>query len=258
MGPRPDPAAGTAPAGSTCRSAWATRSRRWWAPARANWWWPTRPRSTSSRCCRGADDQRSRRAGSARVIVSERSNFPTDLYIAEALAASAAARCSWPSRRHRRRWTRTRAVLMLTHVNYRTGRMHDMAASPAPRTPPARWRCGTWRTAPARCRWTWPRRRRLRRGLRLQVPQRRPRRAGLRVGAPAPCRPLLAAAGRLDGAMRRRSPSRPATAGAGITRYLCGTPPVLSAWRRWNAASTPCWPPSRWAAWPRCAPSRWR
>jgi kynureninase len=63
-------------------------------------------------------------------IVSERSNFPTDLYIAEALAAERGlqlvladspeelpalldARC---------------AVLMLTHVNYRTGRMHDMAA----------------------------------------------------------------------------------------------------------------------------------
>jgi kynureninase len=61
-------------------------------------------------------------------IVSERSNFPTDLYIAEALAAERGlelvlagspeelpalldARC---------------AVLMLTHVNYRTGRMHDM------------------------------------------------------------------------------------------------------------------------------------
>jgi kynureninase len=29
-------------------------------------------------------------------------------------------------------------VLMLTHVNYRTGRMHDMAALTAPRMPPAR------------------------------------------------------------------------------------------------------------------------
>ena len=62
-------------------------------------------------------------------IVSERSNFPTDLYIAEALckqhglelvlvepeaiAASLTAEV---------------AILMLTHVNYRTGAMHDMAA----------------------------------------------------------------------------------------------------------------------------------
>ena len=63
-------------------------------------------------------------------IVSERSNFPTDLYIAEATAAERGfelvladspealpalldARC---------------AVLMLTHVNYANGRIHDMAA----------------------------------------------------------------------------------------------------------------------------------
>ena len=63
-------------------------------------------------------------------IVSERSNFPTDLYIAEATAAERGfelvladspealpalldARC---------------ALLMLTHVNYANGRIHDMAA----------------------------------------------------------------------------------------------------------------------------------
>ena len=64
-------------------------------------------------------------------IVSERENFPTDLYMAEGLAhmrgqghvlrlvdapeeleVAIAADC---------------AVLMLTHVNYRNGRMHDMA-----------------------------------------------------------------------------------------------------------------------------------
>lgn len=62
-------------------------------------------------------------------IVSERSNFPTDLYIAQALCQE-------------RGYTLTLvesdevvaalqddvAVLMLTHVNYRTGAMHDMAA----------------------------------------------------------------------------------------------------------------------------------
>jgi kynureninase len=74
--------------------------------------------------------QRAADAGGARRrIVSERSNFPTDLYIAESLAAQHGcelvlvehdgllaeidARC---------------AVLMLTQVNYRTGRLHDMAA----------------------------------------------------------------------------------------------------------------------------------
>ena len=64
-----------------------------------------------------------------RVLLSERSNFPTDLYIAEGLCAErgytlklvepdeiAAALASEV------------AILMLTHVNYRTGAMHDMAA----------------------------------------------------------------------------------------------------------------------------------
>ena len=64
-----------------------------------------------------------------RVLVSERSNFPTDLYIAEGLCKArdltlqlvepdgiAAA------------LTPDVAVLMLTHVNYRTGAMHDMPA----------------------------------------------------------------------------------------------------------------------------------
>ena len=64
-----------------------------------------------------------------RVILSERSNFPTDLYIAESLA-----------RQHDMTLTlvddaddipahlnESIAVLMLTEVNYRTGRLHDMA-----------------------------------------------------------------------------------------------------------------------------------
>ncbi len=64
-----------------------------------------------------------------RVILSERSNFPTDLYIAEALARERgfelvlADADEIPARLDDRI-----AVLMLTHVNYRTGRMHDMAA----------------------------------------------------------------------------------------------------------------------------------
>ncbi|MGO4390158.1 kynureninase [Variovorax sp. M-6] len=64
-----------------------------------------------------------------RVVLSERSNFPTDLYIAESMC--------------RERGFTLRlidagelpgalddevAVLMLTHVNYRTGAMHDMKA----------------------------------------------------------------------------------------------------------------------------------
>ena len=64
-----------------------------------------------------------------KTVVSERSNFPTDLYIAQSLCREhgfdlqlveedsiAAAIKGKP------------AILMLTHVNYRTGAMHDMAA----------------------------------------------------------------------------------------------------------------------------------
>jgi kynureninase len=64
-----------------------------------------------------------------RVIVSERSNFPTDLYMAEGLIRHL-------GRGHTLRLvepdeidpaiTDDVAVVMLTQVNYRTGRMHDM------------------------------------------------------------------------------------------------------------------------------------
>jgi kynureninase len=63
-------------------------------------------------------------------IVSERSNFPTDLYIAEALAKERGLElvlAESPEQLPALLDDRC-AVLMLTHVNYRTGRMHDMAA----------------------------------------------------------------------------------------------------------------------------------
>jgi kynureninase len=67
-----------------------------------------------------------------RVIVTERSNFPTDIYMAEGLAG-------WLDRGYRLHLVDSpgelpaaigadTAVLMLTHVNYRTGYQHDMAA----------------------------------------------------------------------------------------------------------------------------------
>jgi kynureninase len=64
-----------------------------------------------------------------RVILSERSNFPTDLYIAEALARERGFELvlAEPDDLPALLDART-AVLMLTHVNYRTGRLHDMAA----------------------------------------------------------------------------------------------------------------------------------
>ena len=70
-------------------------------------------------------------AAERRVIVTERSNFPTDIYMAEGLSR-------WLERGYRVRLVDSVdeipaaldadcAVLMLTHVNYRTGYQHDMA-----------------------------------------------------------------------------------------------------------------------------------
>ncbi|WP_411885280.1 kynureninase [Polaromonas sp. YR568] len=64
-----------------------------------------------------------------KLIVSERSNFPTDLYIAEALCRERGFRLQLVEPEEiTAALTAEVAVLMLTHVNYRTGAMHDMAA----------------------------------------------------------------------------------------------------------------------------------
>ena len=64
-----------------------------------------------------------------RVVVSERSNFPTDLYIAEALCRERGCTLKLVEPEEIAGALRDDvAVLMLTHVNYRTGAMHDMAA----------------------------------------------------------------------------------------------------------------------------------
>jgi kynureninase len=64
-----------------------------------------------------------------KVIVSERSNFPTELYIAEALCKERGLRLQLVEPEEiATALSAEVAVLMLTHVNYRTGAMHDMAA----------------------------------------------------------------------------------------------------------------------------------
>jgi kynureninase len=64
-----------------------------------------------------------------RRVVSERDNFPTDLYIAESLARQHGCELVLVGHDEIAAQLDDRlAVLMLTHVNYRTGRMHDMAA----------------------------------------------------------------------------------------------------------------------------------
>ena len=64
-----------------------------------------------------------------KVIVSERSNFPTDLYIAESLCKERGYRLHLVEPDGiAAALNADLAILMLTHVNYRTGAMHDMAA----------------------------------------------------------------------------------------------------------------------------------
>ncbi|RYF35828.1 MAG: aminotransferase class V-fold PLP-dependent enzyme, partial [Comamonadaceae bacterium] len=64
-----------------------------------------------------------------RVVLSERSNFPTDLYIAQALCKERGLALQLVDAQDiAAALTPEVAVLMLTHVNYRTGAMHDMAA----------------------------------------------------------------------------------------------------------------------------------
>ena len=68
-------------------------------------------------------------AKAGRRIISERTNFPTDLYIAETLARAHGFELvlvdDFEIAQH---LDDQLAILLLTHVNYRTGRMHDMAA----------------------------------------------------------------------------------------------------------------------------------
>ena len=69
-------------------------------------------------------------APARRVLLSESGNFPTDLYIAESVAASTEMELRLADgHRIAGALSDDVAVLLLTHVNYRSGRMHDMAAT---------------------------------------------------------------------------------------------------------------------------------
>ncbi|MDQ6680354.1 MAG: kynureninase, partial [Pseudomonadota bacterium] len=62
------------------------------------------------------------------VIVSERGNFPTDLYIAESVARQHGFELKLVDRTEIAAHLDERlALLLLTHVDYRSGRMHEMA-----------------------------------------------------------------------------------------------------------------------------------
>lgn len=64
-----------------------------------------------------------------RRVLSERSNFPTDLYIAQSVCAQHGLELVLLEPEEiDAQLTDDVAILLLTHVNYRTGAMHDMAA----------------------------------------------------------------------------------------------------------------------------------
>jgi len=134
-----------------------------------------------------------------RVIVSERKNFPTDLYVAEGIIAGL-------GQGHELRLVDADgvmdairddvAVVMLTHVSYRTGRMYDMKRDHEGSARQGRRdalgslsfrRRGADRSYEGRSGF--------RRRLRLQIPQWRARRAGVSFCGEAP--PCSDAAGSL-------------------------------------------------------------
>ena len=225
--------------GSTRRRASATRSpRACSARARARCSWPTRRRSTCSSSARPRSTPRSLSA--QRALVTDRDNFPTDRYVLEGLAEQRglelrtieADPLDGPQPRAiSRRVLHDGAValVVLSHVAYRSGALADMRALTERRPPLRRARgvgplalgrrgpgasCATrassWRSAaptststPARARpRTCTRRRRCCRGC--------ARRSG---------------AGSASATSSRWSaPYDPVD---GIGRFLAGTPPVL-------------------------------
>ena len=200
-GARVSSGAGTRTAGSTCRRA----SRRSWlrssAPRPTRWRWPTPRPSTSSSCSRarcGCGPGRS-------VILSEEENFPTDLYVAQGLSSllGGASLRLVPRARLDEALDASVAVLMLTHVDFRTGALHDMPEWTRSGAPRRRARALGPRAQRGRsARGPRGMRGRPRRGLRLQVPERRAGRARVRLRRPPPPRRVRDAASRLDGPRR--------------------------------------------------------
>ncbi len=73
-----------------------------------------------------------REAPQRRVVLSESDNFPTDLYVAQALCRERGYRLQLvDGAQVQAALSPEVAVLLLTHVNYRTGAMHDLPATTA-------------------------------------------------------------------------------------------------------------------------------
>jgi kynureninase len=74
------------------------------------------------------DTQSESKNKSKRIVLSERSNFPTDLYIAQSLCAQHGLTLKLVEAHEvASAITDEVAIVMLTHVHYRSGAMHDMS-----------------------------------------------------------------------------------------------------------------------------------
>ena len=147
-------------------------------------------------------------------IVSERSNFPTDLYIAEATGAERGCELVLAEAPEAiaRAAGRTLRGADAHARQLPNGRMHDMAAlTQAAHDAGALALWDLAHSAGAVPVDLSRQRRRLRRRLRLQVPERRARRAGLRLGGTAAMPSASGSRWPAGWAMRRPSSSRPAT-----------------------------------------------
>lgn len=126
-----------------------------------------------------------------KVILSDSGNFPSDLYMAQGLIAGL-------DKGHELRVvapeevadaiTEEVAALMITEVDYRTGRRHDMPALTAKRRQRRAGDLGSGAFGGRRAGGSDRRQSRFRLWLHLQVSERRPRRARLHLCGPTACR----------------------------------------------------------------------
>jgi kynureninase len=195
--------------------------------------------------------------GTRRVVVSERSNFPTDLYIAEALCRERGCTLKLIEPHEVLQSLQPDvAVLMLTQVNYRTGALHDMAhitaAAHAAGVLTVWDLCHSAGAVPVDltgadadlavgCTYKY-----------FNGGPGSPAFVWVHPRHVARCwQPLAGWWG-----MRRRSTSRPSTSRPWTSRATSAARSRSSAWPHWMRRWTCSTPPPAWAAWPRCVPSR--